>query len=534
MKRNHWFFGIFLGLAAAAGVSAQVPLSVVNSAHNLSSSGPGVVRSSSEQQVCIFCHTPHHASPTQPLWNRRVLPQAYKPYASTSLQAKPGQPTGTSKLCLSCHDGMIALGNIVSRNQPITMAQGMTVMPAGKGNLGTDLSDDHPISFRYDTTLLSKNAKLKDPRGLPERVRLDSNAELQCTSCHDAHDNSFGKFLVMGNANSELCATCHIPGVTTISGHQRCAGCHQPHTAPSGPWLLKKAKVGETCGQCHSGGTGAMQGENVMADIAKTYNHETQPAVNIPDHAPSATDCTDCHGSHTMTKTTATAPLVSGKLGKVRGVNSSGSTVAEAQYEYEVCFRCHADTEVRTPYIQRQFVQNNTRLEFISSSASFHPVINAGKNTDVPTLKPGWTVGSMMYCSDCHASDSSRKVGGTGPDGVHGSAKAGLLNLGYTTTDYTTESESAYALCYRCHDRTKIIDTGSAFKHHKKHVKDKSTPCSVCHDPHGSRNPHLLNFDTRVVTPSSSGRLEYVHNAASRKGSCYMTCHGKNHNPLNY
>ena len=55
---------------------------------------------------------------------------AYIPYSSSSLQAKPGQPTGTSKLCLSCHDGTIALGSVVSRNQPIAMAGGRSKSPA--------------------------------------------------------------------------------------------------------------------------------------------------------------------------------------------------------------------------------------------------------------------------------------------------------------------------------------------------------------------------------------------------------------------
>src|SRR5678815_582510 len=126
--------------------------SIIDSAQNLSASGPGQIRAVSEQQVCIFCHTPHNAAPIQPLWNRSLPLSAYTVYSSTSLQAKPGQPTGSSKLCLSCHDGTIALGSVLSREQPIAMAGGVTTLPPGATNLGTDLSDDHPISFRYDTT----------------------------------------------------------------------------------------------------------------------------------------------------------------------------------------------------------------------------------------------------------------------------------------------------------------------------------------------------------------------------------------------
>jgi hypothetical protein len=36
-----------------------------------------------------------------------------------------------------------------------------------------------------------------------------------------------------------------------------------------------------------------------------------------------------------------------------------------------------------------------------------------------------------------------------------------------------------------------------------------------------------------VVTPSSSNRLEYNSLGAGR-GECYLTCHGKDHNPEQY
>ena len=85
-------------------------LSVVNSPHNLSASGTGSVRSTTEDQVCIFCHAPHNASPIRPLWNRATPVDAYTIYSSPALDAEPGQPTGSSKMCLSCHDGTIAIG----------------------------------------------------------------------------------------------------------------------------------------------------------------------------------------------------------------------------------------------------------------------------------------------------------------------------------------------------------------------------------------------------------------------------------------
>ncbi|HEY8666772.1 MAG TPA: cytochrome c3 family protein, partial [Tepidisphaeraceae bacterium] len=392
-------------LLLTRGAMAQ-PTSIVNSAHNLSASGPGAVRAAAEQQVCIFCHTPHNATPVQPLWNRTLPTSAYTVYSSNSLNASPGQPTGSSKLCLSCHDGTIALGSVASRNQPITMAGGITTLPPGAGNLGTDLADDHPISFKYDAALATKNPKLKLPSQLPEQIKLDSQSELQCTSCHEPHNNQFGKFLVMDNTNSQLCSNCHTMGQTTLTGHLQCASCHQEHSAPSGPYLLKAATVTDTCTTCHGGQPGPMQGINVAAELNKASRHDTRSPVNQKDHIPNNVVCNDCHEPHTMTAEAASAPMISGKLGQINGITADGAAIAKAQFEYEVCFKCHAEQTAQiSQTIGRQIVQTNTRLEFAKNAISYHPVEAPGKNTtSVPSLVPGLTTGSVIACSDCHNS----------------------------------------------------------------------------------------------------------------------------------
>src|SRR5438045_6906227 len=82
-------------------------------------------------------------------------------------------------------------------------------MPPGASNVGTDLSADHPISFIYDAALAAKDPQIKDPATLTGKVKLDSAGRLQCTACHDPHNNQFGKFLVMDNSGSVLCLQCH-------------------------------------------------------------------------------------------------------------------------------------------------------------------------------------------------------------------------------------------------------------------------------------------------------------------------------------
>lgn len=62
-----------------------------------------------------------------------------------------------------------------------------------------------------------------------------------------------------------------------------------------------------------------------------------------------------------------------------------------------------------------------------------------------------------MLCTDCHDSDTGPKAPtpGTGPSGPHGSNYKHLLAGRFDMDNSnTTESAAAYALCYKCHDRT--------------------------------------------------------------------------------
>ena len=163
--------------------------SIVNSKHNLSASGPGPIKSVTETEICTFCHTPHRGATSGPLWNRYDSGAVYIPYSSSTAKATIGQPTGASKLCLSCHDGTVALGLVRSRSQQIPMQGGISTLPPGPTRLGTDLSDDHPVSFTFDSALASADGQLHNPDLLTPPVRLDKTGQLQCTACHDPHNN---------------------------------------------------------------------------------------------------------------------------------------------------------------------------------------------------------------------------------------------------------------------------------------------------------------------------------------------------------
>ena len=67
-------------------------------------------------EICKPCHAPHHTQPLPaPLWNHELSSETYTMYNKTfspTLKAEvSSQPDGLSKICLSCHDGTVALEN---------------------------------------------------------------------------------------------------------------------------------------------------------------------------------------------------------------------------------------------------------------------------------------------------------------------------------------------------------------------------------------------------------------------------------------
>jgi len=539
--------------------------SVVDTAHNLSAAGPGNVRAVSENLICEFCHTPHSSSPTAALWNRRTPTATYIPYSSSTAIAQPGQPTGDSLLCLSCHDGTIALGEMINRGNAVIMSGGNAVMPPGKGLTGTDLRNDHPISFEYSSTLAMQNGELAMPGSYNPRIRLDGNGQLQCTTCHDAHDDVYGKFLVLPNIRSQLCTECHVKtgwfqtshslSTATWNGQQRnpwpdspyssvadngCGGCHLPHSANGGPRLLRHAVEEDNCAACHNGNVAP---DDVMALLNRVSAHAVDDTVGVHDPAePAVSDvrhveCADCHDPHASQSGAAPGSTPA----NVRGVSLAGTELAVASSTHEICLRCHGDSPgqpaSRTP---RQHALSNIRLRIQPNNPSFHPVGNPGRNPDVPSLIAPLTEQSVIECTDCHNSNTAASVGGTGPEGPHGSAFRPILARNYTVLDNTPESATNYALCYACHSRNSILSDQS-FGEHDKHIRGENSPCNACHDPHGisstqgneTNNSHLINFDTSIVTPNSNGVLRFV-DTGNGSGSCSLRCHGQDHNNESY
>ena len=202
MKINHRFLKYTAG--AALLLLPQTPKAGISGTpHDFSTRGWGSV------EICKFCHTPHESDktvPDAPLWNHKVSSASYTVYSSPTLNAVVGQPAASSKLCLSCHDGTVAIDSFNGD-------EGMEFL-SGPALLGADLSDDHPVSFTYDAALAAADgglatpvsANMVDAAGV---IRL-FNGKLECSSCHDAHKNDYPPFLRADNTGSQLCLKCHL------------------------------------------------------------------------------------------------------------------------------------------------------------------------------------------------------------------------------------------------------------------------------------------------------------------------------------
>jgi hypothetical protein len=190
----------------------------VGTAHDLSTNVVGT-------QVCVFCHTPHGANVDAvlvgdaPLWNQDIndAAQDYGAYDSLTFDATDivnvtRATYSSTLLCLSCHDGTVAPGSFYNAPNPEPNPAGLSAI-TGSADVGISIADDHPVNFTYQSSIDNLDTGLQPAASVT--AFLDSGGMVQCSSCHDPHDNAatpdpnvdFMKDTLVGSA---LCINCHI------------------------------------------------------------------------------------------------------------------------------------------------------------------------------------------------------------------------------------------------------------------------------------------------------------------------------------
>lgn len=413
------------------------------------------VKASSETQVCVFCHTPHEAESIAfgsggnaygaPLWNRKLSGQTYAPYSSSSMDAADADlavaPGGSSKLCLSCHDGTMGIDkvNVLNGARNVTVAMSGSASPvimpgnATTGftrNLGTDLKSDHPISFTYDAALASSDGELRTPDGAivgtrasgttPPKLPLEKG-QMQCTTCHDPHlrdratGNGNAKFLRMNRFQVTQPAGGNFNATNDII----CLACHDKGGVS---WAFS----------AHANSTVATQ----LYKPAAAQQREFPSSLDSPANTNPPVwqvSCLNCHDTHSVQ---GTRRLLREGTDSTAIPKAGGNSALE-----ETCYQCHtttaesavsytALTNAAIPDIKTDFTTLARRM----------PVRSADQPAGVETHDIGGVFNDGV---DANCSKTSGKCG---KDFVESRANLGLGDL-----------NKRHAECTDCHNPHRVI-----------------------------------------------------------------------------
>ncbi len=559
-----YIFRIFLFITLT---NLSVNATIFNTKHNLSVTGTGNIKATTETEVCVFCHTPHNARPGKPLWNKKMSDSLYTMYSSTyidrinypkpsSLGRNSNEAGVISRQCLSCHDGTVAIGNVyivrgtLLGDSLIDLAGvgAGGVMPSGiSANFGTDLSMHHPVGYEYNPHVTidfgtgSKSSELKPTPDAPIKTYTYGGKKyIECSSCHDPHvDNK--KFLrVKGGVNHgqnvrDTCTSCHdkdagAPWPTThevIGMPYRdtevfnkygtyspsdlfCINCHTPHNAEGGH-LLRKIEQ-QTCFQ------------GAASSSSTSSCHGTGAATSAPDiesvlMRPYGHPVSEINGIHTNLDVLYGEGVTRNPAGS-HGLSWNDSKHAE-------CVDCHNPHKMGS----------NVHV----SEAQWYPSTPTNRVSDVlrgvSGVEPNWSnrwtqplafttlessTKEYQICLKCH---SYWALG----NAINGVSSHSLLRSGINATDQAWEfnpnNRSAHPVVMSLNSMPGSYAPKALESKHMmspwKNIGTQTMYCSDCHGadneiggdpkgPHGSNHKFMLKGENNYWPEKPDGSLYTV------------------------
>jgi predicted CXXCH cytochrome family protein len=438
-----WLAGLAI-LLTAATVRAQATGDVMG-VHNL---GPGTKShvSGARPDACAYCHAPHSGL-NMGLWNQKLTTTPYTMYTSNTAKNTGVQPVlaSDSNMCLSCHDGTVAVGSTVAYGQ-VRMIGTMNPLDI----FSSKMQSSHPFSLApplkdnaHLQASLVGSGKTADPTGAVKLI----NGSVECTSCHNPHvqakDLVSQNFLVRDSSSGQLCLACHDPSRTVsgqlnplsewaVSAHavsaskispaaqlgsyttvatDACISCHTSHNSASTARLLR-GQDEQACISCHNGSTNVAmeQYTNVFAEYATPKVGHPFPTSSNPHDATEDmrlnnnrhATCVDCHSPHGSqpVQIFPAAPLIRASQKNAIGINPSDGTsvLTPAINQFENCLRCHGTSSGKQVqpiygYFAVRAVAGGDPLDlipqFAAGATSSHPVMHArGSSLSQPSLLP--------------------------------------------------------------------------------------------------------------------------------------------------
>ncbi|MFN3076635.1 MAG: cytochrome c3 family protein [Alphaproteobacteria bacterium] len=185
---------------------------------------------------CIYCHVPSTVKGKTPSpsggeiqdWNRYFSTDA-EVYQSPTLRGKVKGLGAESLICLSCHDGSMAVDMVLTKpenwnsNDESSMHMkldsgggldrctqchdGTTAHKMDAVVIGKNLMDDHPVGVEYPSTFGNVDFHPPSSGGKFQNGIKLFQGKVECATCHDVHNPDIVPFLRV--ERKSLCITCH-------------------------------------------------------------------------------------------------------------------------------------------------------------------------------------------------------------------------------------------------------------------------------------------------------------------------------------
>jgi predicted CXXCH cytochrome family protein len=229
-----------LAVLAVMAVPALALAQISGSAHDIRARVGYAATDNSGGQICVYCHTPHNAQATKILWNHTASTTlAGWATGSTTTNTTPlptnvNEANSPSGRCMSCHDGSIAVGDVLNFNGAPSATMNPTHITNAAYLLNSaGIQKSHPVHVPYKgstyfaltSAVPLASTEYKDSLGtgcvgssycaggstsVPLYGSSNITLGVECGSCHEPH-NKLGttNFLRLANTGSALCLACH-------------------------------------------------------------------------------------------------------------------------------------------------------------------------------------------------------------------------------------------------------------------------------------------------------------------------------------